>query len=143
MVRRPVPGGANRDQPRVAQHRPDDGHALVGLVAVRRARPGQTLAVRVDAVIPANWGTTMAGGWPIGLKERYGVQDQQVFTALDSMLTLMQRLHGLTRPDAVALASIAVDVRVTQIVNQSVGAHAVLRDDALRWPDAGSVGGRR
>ncbi|RAN93464.1 hypothetical protein GAR05_05548 [Micromonospora saelicesensis] len=84
----------------------------------------------------------MAGGWPTGFNERYGVQDQQVFTALDSMLTLMQRLHGLSRADAVALASIAVDMRVTQIVNQSVGAHAVLRDDAVRWPDADSVGGR-
>ncbi|MEK8106036.1 hypothetical protein NKG94_14335 [Micromonospora sp. M12] len=58
------------------------------------------------------------------------------------MLTLMQRLHGLSRADAVALASVAVDVRVTQIVNQTVGAHAVLRDDVLRWPDAESVGGR-
>ncbi|MDG4809640.1 hypothetical protein O7634_23060 [Micromonospora sp. WMMD1120] len=46
----------------------------------------------------------------------------------------MRRLHGLSRPDAVALASVAVDVRVTQIVNQTVGAHAVLRDDAVRWP---------
>lgn len=31
-----------------------------------------------------------------------------------------------------ALASVAVDVRVTQMVNQVVGAHAVLPPDALR-----------
>ena len=29
------------------------------------------------------------------------------------------------------LASVAVDLRVTQIVNLAVGVHAVLRDDAL------------
>ena len=35
-------------------------------------------------------------------------------------------------PHAVALASVAVDVRVTQIVNRTVGAHAVLPPGALR-----------
>ena len=35
-------------------------------------------------------------------------------------------------PDAVALASVAVHLRVTQIVNQVVGAHAVLPPGAIR-----------
>ncbi|MEK8106034.1 hypothetical protein NKG94_14325 [Micromonospora sp. M12] len=60
VVGRPYPGGPNRDRPRVAQHRPDHGHALIGPVAVRGARAGQTLAVRVDAVVPATWGPQ----WP-------------------------------------------------------------------------------
>jgi acetamidase/formamidase len=262
------PGGANRDRPRAPQYRPGDGHALVGPVAVRGARAGQTLAVRVDAIVPGAWGTTVAGGWPSDFNKRYGVESAQVvhaweldpvaltgrnqhghtvalrpfmgvlgmppaepgqhsttpprscggnldckdltagstlllpipvdgalfsvgdghaaqgdgevggtaiecpmdevtltfdvrddfpvtgpvartadawltlglgpsldeatFRALEEMLTLLQRLHGLSRPDAAALASVVVDVRVTQIVNQTVGAHAVLRDDALR-----------
>jgi len=52
--------------------------------------------------------------------------------ALDGMLDLMGREHGLDRGDALALASVAVDLRVTQVVNGQLGVHAVLRDDALR-----------
>jgi acetamidase/formamidase len=51
--------------------------------------------------------------------------------ALDGMIALMKREHGLAAHDALALASVVVDLRVTQIVNDSVGVHAVLRDDAL------------
>ena len=40
-----------------------DGHALIGPVAVRGAHPGMTLAVRINAVIPATWGNCLAGGW--------------------------------------------------------------------------------
>ena len=52
--------------------------------------------------------------------------------ALDGMLDLMGREHGLARDDALALASVVVDLRVTHMVNGSSGVHAVLRDDALR-----------
>jgi acetamidase/formamidase len=52
--------------------------------------------------------------------------------ALDGMLDLMAREHELGRGDALALASVAVDLRVTQVVNGQLGVHAVLRDDALR-----------
>jgi acetamidase/formamidase len=52
--------------------------------------------------------------------------------ALQAMLDLMQREHGLERPHAFALASVAVDLRVTQIVNDVKGVHAVLRDGAIR-----------
>src|SRR2546430_5800179 len=36
----------------------DVGHALVGPIAVRGARVGQTLVVRIDEVNPASWGVT-------------------------------------------------------------------------------------
>jgi acetamidase/formamidase len=48
-----------------------------------------------------------------------------------TMLDLMERELGLGRKHALALASVAVDLRVTQIVNVTKGVHAVLRDDAL------------
>jgi acetamidase/formamidase len=54
--------------------------------------------------------------------------------ALAAILTLMQHEHGLARREALALASVAVDLRVTQVVNQVKGVHAVLRDDAIRFP---------
>jgi acetamidase/formamidase len=51
--------------------------------------------------------------------------------ATDEMLVLLQELHDVSRDEALALASVAVDLRVTQVVNDAVGVHAVLRDDAL------------
>jgi acetamidase/formamidase len=50
--------------------------------------------------------------------------------AMDGMVALMGREHGLDANDALALASVVVDLRVTQIVNDQLGVHAVLRDDA-------------
>ena len=44
----------------------------------------------------------------------------------------MEREHGLGLEEALALASVVVDLRVTQVVNGSLGVHAVLRDDAWR-----------
>ena len=264
----PFAGGNYRERPRVPEHEPAAGHALVGPVAVRGARPGMTLGVRVDAIVPGTWGNCVAGGWPSSFNQRYGIADAGVvhtweldpvrmtgrnqhghtvalhpfmgvlgmppaepgkhstipprvhggnldcrelvagstlylpipvdgalfsvgdghaaqgdgevsgtaiecpmdrveltfdlrddlelaapvahtpagwiafgigatlddaaFAALDSMFTLLGRLYGVSRPDAVALCSVAVDLRVTQIVNQVVGAHAVLRPGAIR-----------
>jgi acetamidase/formamidase len=50
---------------------------------------------------------------------------------LASMLDLMERELSFDRAHALALASVAVDLHVTQVVNLSKGVHAVLRDDAL------------
>jgi acetamidase/formamidase len=52
--------------------------------------------------------------------------------AMATMLDLMERELGVERSYALALSSIAVDLRVTQIVNGAKGVHAVLRDDAIR-----------
>jgi acetamidase/formamidase len=52
--------------------------------------------------------------------------------ALATMLDLMERELGIERPYALALASIVVDLRVTQIVNWVKGVHAVLHDGAIR-----------
>ena len=41
------------------------------------------------------------------------------------------RARALTGQDALAFASVVVDLRVTQVVNQVLGVHAVLRDDAF------------
>ena len=61
--------------------------------------------------------------------------DEAAAQAVDGMLELMRREHGFERRDALALASVIVDVRVTQLVNGVKGAHAVLRDDAIRFRD--------
>jgi acetamidase/formamidase len=50
--------------------------------------------------------------------------------AVDAMLDLMVEHRGVTREDALALASVVVDLRITQIANKVLGVHAVLRHDA-------------
>jgi acetamidase/formamidase len=59
--------------------------------------------------------------------------DEAAAIAIDAMLELMGREHGLERADALALASLVVDLRVTQVVNEVKGVHAVLPHDALRF----------
>jgi acetamidase/formamidase len=175
----PYQDGTPDERERVAEYRPEYGHALTGPIAVRGAAPGTTLAVRIDDVRPGAWGATVAGGRPTIFNERTGVADGEVggtaiecpmtveltfdvrtdlpvrspvagtpsgwitigvadtiddatYLALNAMYDLMQRRYRLERVDAVALASVVVDTRVTQIVNQVVGVHAVLAHGAVR-----------
>lgn len=58
--------------------------------------------------------------------------DEAAALAVEGMIALMGRLHGLGRYDALALASLLVDLRVTQMVNQTRGIHAVLPHGALK-----------
>jgi acetamidase/formamidase len=58
--------------------------------------------------------------------------DEALVIALEAMLSLMKRLHGLERLDALALASLTVDCRITQVVNGVRGVHAVLPHGAIR-----------
>jgi acetamidase/formamidase len=52
--------------------------------------------------------------------------------ATETMLDLMERELAIDRKRALALASVAVDHRVTQLVNDAKGVHAVLADTAIR-----------
>ena len=49
--------------------------------------------------------------------------------ALNGMLDTMMRQLAVSRKEALALASVAVDLRVTQMANRTLGVHAL-------WPDA-------
>ncbi|WP_375422849.1 acetamidase/formamidase family protein [uncultured Friedmanniella sp.] len=51
--------------------------------------------------------------------------------ALDAMVTWMQSRYDVDRATALALASTAVDLRVTQVANRTWGVHAVLPTGAL------------
>jgi acetamidase/formamidase len=57
--------------------------------------------------------------------------DRASTMALNGMLDLIQEQHGVDRSKALGLASLAADLRITQIVNQSQGVHCVLPFDAL------------
>ena len=110
-----------------------DGHAAQGDGEVSGTaiecpvRAQVTLDLRRDWTI--EWPCARVhGAWlTLGFGDDLGVASRR---ALDGMLALMGREHGLARDDALALASIVVDLRITQVVNGQVGVHAVLRDDA-------------
>ncbi len=51
--------------------------------------------------------------------------------ALDAMVTWIQLLYDLDKATALALASTCVDLRVTQVANQTWGVHAILPDGLL------------
>jgi acetamidase/formamidase len=58
---------------------------------------------------------------------------EAMLIALEAMLDLMQTQFQLSRHEAFGLASVLVDLRITQIVNAGVlGVHAVLPHGALR-----------
>ena len=67
------------------------------------------------------------GAW-LALDEDLDLAAEQ---AMATLLDLMERELGLPRQEALALSSVGVDLRVTQIVNQVKGVHAVLQDSAF------------
>jgi acetamidase/formamidase len=93
------------------------------------ARAELTLDLRDD--MPLDWPVArIDGAWlTFGFDEELG---QAGKIAIDGMLALMGRELGVGDKDALALASVGVDLRVTQVVNGVVGVHAVLHDDTFR-----------
>lgn len=84
--------------------------------------------LRDDMLISTPRAHTPAGWLTFGFHEDL---NQATYTALSAMLDLIQEQRGIERGPALALASVVVDLRVTQIVNATQGVHAVLPHDAL------------
>lgn len=57
--------------------------------------------------------------------------DEAMALALDAMLRLIGERHGIEYREALAYASLLVDLRITQVVNGVRGVHAVLPHGAL------------
>jgi len=112
-----------------------DGHAAQGDGEVC----GTAIECPVEAELSLDLRDDLPLEWPVaridgawltfGFDEHLGLAAR---IAVDGMLDLMEREHRLARDDALALASVVVDLRVTQVVNRVLGVHAVLRDDAFR-----------
>jgi acetamidase/formamidase len=58
--------------------------------------------------------------------------DEAMLIALEAMIDRLQSDLDIERAKATALASVTVDLRVTQVVNKIVGVHALLPADRLR-----------
>ena len=111
-----------------------DGHAAQGDGEVS----GTAIEAPVAAQVTLDVRDDLALEWPIaridgawltfGFDEHLGTAAK---IAVDGMLDLIVREHGLSREDALAFASVVVDLRATQVVNLVLGVHGVLRDDAF------------
>jgi acetamidase/formamidase len=113
-----------------------DGHAVqgdgeVGCPALECSMDvvDLTLSVREDMKLSMPRAKTPAGWITMGFHEDL---NEATTIALDGMLNLMYELFGYERKEALALASLVVDLRVTQIVNGVRGVHAVLPHGAIR-----------
>jgi acetamidase/formamidase len=110
-----------------------DGHAAQGDgevsgTAIECAVSAQlTFGLRDD--LQLDWPCArIPGAWlTFGFDRNLGLAAKK---ATDGMIALLVRERKLAPDDALALASIVVDLRVTQVVNDQLGVHAVLRDDA-------------
>jgi acetamidase/formamidase len=112
-----------------------DGHAVQGDGEVS----GTAIEAPTRAQLTLDVTDEPALEWPIARIDKawltFGFDEDLMAAAriaLEGMLVLMGRELHVTGPDALALASLGVDLRITQVVNGSVGVHAVLRDGAFR-----------
>ncbi len=88
-----------------------------------------TFALDEQFYLPTPYANTPAGWVTMGFHEDL---HEASMIALDAMLTLMGNLYALSRQDAMALASLVVDLHITQLVNAGVrGVHAILPHGAF------------
>lgn len=112
-----------------------DGHAAQGdgELSETAIECGMTSELRIDLVeagkVPAPCAQTphcrITFGFSTDLNEA-------ALRAADAMLHWLERLLAVDRETALALASLVVDLRITQVVNEVWGVHAVLSNAALR-----------
>ena len=84
-----------------------------------------TFTVREDMPIRTPRARTPEGWLVMGFDEDL---NRAADEALNGALDLIMEQQGLERPEAVALASMIVDLRITQIVNQVRGVHAIVHE---------------
>jgi acetamidase/formamidase len=107
-----------------------DGHAAQGDgevagTAIECAMTTEVVLDLVDATSapPGIHAVTPAGRITFGFSPDL---DTAMGDALAAMVTWMEALYGLDRGTALALASPTVDLRITQVANDTWGVHAVL-----------------
>lgn len=101
--------------------------------ARRRIECGMTtelqLGLVTDRPVPGVHAQTPAGQITFGFSPDLNAA---MGDALDAMLTWLQASYGVGKATALALASPVLDLRITQVANQSWGVHALLPAGAIR-----------
>jgi acetamidase/formamidase len=113
-----------------------DGHAAQGdgevcgtAIECPMERVELTYRVRDDLHLQTPRAHTPAGWLTFGFDRNL---NQATVIALNAMLDLMSEQRGLSRTDALALASVVVDLRITQVANDVWGVHAVLPHGSIQ-----------
>ena len=113
-----------------------DGHAVQGdgevsgvALECPMERVDLTFHLRDDLPLTTPRVHSSKGWMTLGFHENL---HEASYIAVDAMLDLMGEQYQLSRAQAIALASLVVDVRVTQIANGVLGTHAVLPHGAIR-----------
>lgn len=126
----PVPVDGARFSAGDGHGRQGDGEVSQLAIECPIERAELTLSARDDLELETPVALTPEAWLTFGFDEDL---DEAAAIATEAMLELMGREHGLERLDALALASLVVDLRVTQLVNGVCGVHATLPHDALRF----------
>ncbi|MFD1030191.1 acetamidase/formamidase family protein [Metaplanococcus flavidus] len=113
-----------------------DGHALQGdgensgtAIECPMDLVNVTLILHEDKTLTMPQANTPAGWITFGFNEDL---NEAAAVALDEMVQLMQQFYDVTKAEATALSSVAVDLHVTQVVNGVKGVHAILPHGVLR-----------
>ena len=105
-----------------------DGEACVTAIECPMERVDLTFILHPEMRIKAPRARTENAWIAFGLSEDL---NKAALLAVEGMTDLMGEQYGLDRNTALALASLVVDLRVTQIVNGVKGVHAVLEDGKI------------
>jgi len=111
-----------------------DGHAAQG--------DGEVAGTAIECAMTTELRLELAAGRPVSGVHAEAPRGRLTFgfspdlntamyDALEAMLTWMGSIYGLDKADALALASPVLDLRVTQVANDSWGVHALLPWDAI------------
>lgn len=113
-----------------------DGHALQGdgessgtAIECPMDQVDFTLIVHDDIELNMPRANTPAGWVTFGFSEDL---NEATAIALDEMVQLIQQFFDINKVEATALASVAVDLRITQVVNGVKGVHAILPHGTIR-----------
>lgn len=82
LEKRAAPGAARMKFTRRSPERQEKqfGHALLGPVHIQEAKPGLTLEIQINEIIPGSWGWTSAGGYPSYWNEKLGMAHAKELT---------------------------------------------------------------
>lgn len=108
--------------------RQGDGEVCVTAIECPMERAELTFQLLPELQLAAPRAHTPAGWITFGLDESL---DRAALMALEEMVHFMEARFGLPRHQALGLASVTVDMRVTQIVNGVQGVHAVLAHETI------------
>ncbi|RYG24434.1 acetamidase [bacterium] len=113
-----------------------DGHAVQGdgevagpALECPTERVEMTLVVHKAAAPNLPYANTPAGWVTLGFGKAL---DDAMYAALNGMVDRLASALSVSRAEALALCSMKASLRVTQIVNQAKGVHALLPTEALR-----------